>query len=594
MAPRRLTAGLFHDLIAAGAAFLEQRKETVNSLNVFPVPDGDTGTNMALTLAAARRELGDATGLPLGQAAQRLARGALLGARGNSGVILSQFLRGFAQGLAGLDSAGPRELAAAFSSATETAYRAVIKPVEGTMLTVGRGASEAAERAARDGNDLEGVLEAAVAGAKEALARTPSLLPVLARAGVVDAGGQGFVFFLEGILAAVRGQAPVPAAPANPEASTVAPQPAALADVEVHGAITHEFVEHRYCTEFLIRGQNLDLDEIKKALEPLGDSLLVVGDSELVKVHVHTNHPGRALEIGTARGELLNVSVANMQEQNRMAAAHSQAAGHLGAAAGVQSAPVQEEAVVRGQSPGSGHDQPAAAPGLLGHGHPAGNGAPKAIGVVAVAQGEGWRRLLESLGVDQVVSGGQTMNPSAAELVAAIEAVDASDVVVLPNNRNIVFTARQAVELTDRRVHVVPTRTAAAGVAAMMAYTPEGDAEAVAKTMSEAAERVRTAEITYAARDSEAWHIAVRAGDCIAVVGGEVRAVAADPEAAALAALREMVTPDDSLISIYYGQDVAAEAAEALAERVRAEWPSCDVEVYMGGQPVYYYILSVE
>ncbi len=565
MAPRRLTADLFVELMGAGAAFLEQRKETVNSLNVFPVPDGDTGTNMALTLASARRELGTAAGLPLGQAAQRMARGALLGARGNSGVILSQFLRGFAQGMAGLESAGPADLAGAFAAATETAYRAVIKPVEGTMLTVGRGASQAAERAAQEGKDLEGVLQAAVAGAKEALERTPSLLPVLARAGVVDAGGQGLVYFLEGILAAVRGEAAAPEMPsgATTSAARILEAAAEAAGVHAHGPITHEFVEHRYCTEFLIRGQNLDLDEIQALLAPLGDSLLVVGDSELVKVHVHTNHPGRALEVGTARGELLEVSVANMQEQNRIAAAHGQPQD-------VPVAPSQPPEVA------------------------AGNGVVKGIGVVAVAQGEGWRKLLESLGVDQVVPGGQTMNPSAAELVAAIEAVAAPEVVVLPNNSNIVFTARQAVELTERRVHVVPTRTAAAGVAAMMAYTPEGDAAAVAKTMSEAAERVRTAEVTYAVRDSEAWDVAVRAGDCIALVGGSVRAVAQDPESAAMAALRELVSDDDSLISIYYGEDVEPSAAEALAEEARRAWPDCDVEVYAGGQPVYYYVLSVE
>ncbi|HLT58785.1 MAG TPA: DAK2 domain-containing protein [Limnochordales bacterium] len=573
MAPRQLTAQLFCELMAAGAAYLEERKETVNALNVFPVPDGDTGTNMALTLAAARRELGDAHGLSLGDAAQRLARGALLGARGNSGVILSQFLRGFAQGMAGCETAGPRELAAALAAATETAYRAVIKPVEGTMLTVGRGASEAAERAVRAGADLEGVLAAAVHGAREALARTPSLLPVLARAGVVDAGGQGFVYFLEGILAAARGERVLPAA----GAASAQPAPAGAAPAaaghppaahHAHGAITHEHVEHRYCTEFLIRGRNLDLDVIRQHLEPLGDSLLVVGDSELVKVHVHTNHPGRALEVGTTHGELLEVSVANMQEQNRLAAqGASSSAPAAGAVAGT--GPVDANGAVS-------------------------NGWTKAIGVVAVAQGDGWRALLESLGVDQVVAGGQTMNPSAAELVAAIEAVQAPDVVVLPNNSNIVFTARQAMELTDRRVHVVPTRTVAAGVAAMMAYTPDGDPKTVAQTMDEAAKQVRTVEITYAVRDSEAWEVAVRAGDCIGLIDGEIRAAGPDPEATVLAALEQLVSPDDSLISIYYGQDVSEETAQALAARVRSQWPHCEVEVYAGGQPVYFYILAVE
>ena len=613
MAPRRLTAEHFQKLVAAGAAFLDARKETVNALNVFPVPDGDTGTNMARTLAAAQRELGDAAGLALGEAAQRLARGALLGARGNSGVILSQFLRGFAQGMTGHETAGPRELAAALSAATETAYRAVIKPVEGTMLTVGRGASKAAERAAASGMDLEGVLAAAVEGAREALARTPSLLPVLARAGVVDAGGQGLVYFLEGMLAAVRdaaaGGGEGLAAPAVPAVVTAAASPsgvpqAAVAETGLHGAITHEFVAHRYCTEFLIRGNQLDLDAIQRALEPLGDSLLVVGDSQLVKVHLHTNHPGRALEVGTTHGELLEVSVANMQEQNRQAAAHAAArrghaaavaageapAGH--AAGGVALAEVEGWA---GSADPDAHDpvhehEPLAAAGS----GTTGDRWSKAIGVVAVAPGDGWRELLESLGADRVVPGGQTMNPSAAELVAAIDAVDARDVLVLPNNSNVIFTAYQATELTTRRVHVVPTRTAAAGVAAMLAYNPGGNLEDVARRMSEAASRIRTAEITYAVRDSEAWDVTVRAGDCIALVGDSIRAAAGNPEEAALKALDELVSAEDSLISIYYGLDVAPEQAEALAEQVRAHWGHCDVEVYRGGQAVYYYVLAVE
>ena len=379
-----------------------------------------------------------------------------------------------------------------------------------------------------------------------------------------------------------------------------------MPELETHGAITHEVVEHRYCTEFLIRGSNLDLDVIQRALEPLGDSLLVVGDSQLVKVHVHTNHPGRALEVGTTHGELLEVSVANMQEQNRQAA---QAAGRgaQGAAALAPGAPLAahaasgvalaavrvleaEDAAPEAGESLRGHEAPAREPG----GPASGNGCTKAIGVVAVAPGDGWRALLESLGVDQVVLGGQTMNPSAAELVAAIDAVDAPDVLVLPNNGNVVFTAYQATELTTRRVHVVPTRTAAAGVAAMLAYTPEGNAAEVAKNMSAAAGRIRTAEITYAVRDSEAWDVSVRAGDCIALVGDAIRAVAGDPEEAALKALAELVSADNSLISIYYGVDVAPDQAEALAEQVRARWGHCDVEVYCGGQPVYYYVLAVE
>lgn len=588
MAHTGLTGATFLQMLAAGAEYLERNKEQVNVLNVFPVPDGDTGTNMTLTLAAARRELGGDVPESIGEVAQRVARGVLLGARGNSGVILSQFLRGLAQGLSGKDKAGPKEMAEALAKATETAYRAVIKPVEGTMLTVGKGAAEHAAKAAAAGADLAGVLEAAVKGAEEALARTPDLLPVLERAGVVDAGGQGLVYFLTGALLAVRGEM-------LPEASdpVTTPTPEAIM-AEAHGAITHEEVTFCYCTEFLIRGRNIPQEIIQARIGELGDSLLVVGDADLVKVHVHTDHPGQAMEIALEYGELLEISIDNMQEQNRIAA--EQAAKSHGAATvspatengranGVSTVEVSASAATALES--------GAAPADLARAAAAGQSVQSAV--VAVAPGPGWEELLESLGAAGIVRGGQTMNPSAAELVEAIEAVDADDVIIMPNNGNIIFAARQAQELTSKRLHIIETTTAAQSVAAMMAYNPEGEPEAVAKDMAEAATQLRTAEITYAVRDSDAFENGIKAGDILAIIDGDIRVVEDSLEKTALRALELLMGGDDApLISIYYGSDVNAEDAQKLAQRIQEAWPNGDVEVYEGGQPVYYYILSVE
>lgn len=583
MSYKELDGAAFWRVLMAGAAYLERHKEQVNVLNVFPVPDGDTGTNMTLTLNAARRELEGEVPESIGEVAQRVARGVLLGARGNSGVILSQFLRGLALGLAGMRSAGPAELARALAKATETAYRAVIKPVEGTMLTVSKGASDRALRAAAAGADLAGVLEAAVKGAEEALARTPRLLPVLAKAGVVDAGGQGLVFFLTGMLRAVRGEfaAEEPHAAASPQS---------VVDEVLHGVITHEEVTLPYCTEFLIRGRHIPGDIVRARIGELGDSLLVVGDGDLVKVHVHTDHPGRVLEIALEYGELLDIKIDNMQEQNRRAA--EQAARRRGHDDGHAPRPAGP-----GRETGGG----AAAWAAHGESGPAAASVTATAnrtrsGVVAVAPGPGWETLLQSLGAARVISGGQTMNPSAAELLEAIEAVEADDVIVMPNNSNIIFAARQARELTSKRVHIVETRSAPQSVAALMAYNPEGDPAAVAAEMAQAAAQLRTVEITYAVRDSNAFAGGIKAGDILAIIDGEIRVVDSDLHSTVLKALEQLL--DDGaeapLISIYYGADVSEDDAHALAERVRARWPQSEVEIFAGGQPVYYYILSVE
>lgn len=591
-----ITGPLFVNMIKEGMLNLQRHKAAVNALNVFPVPDGDTGTNMALTLSAAVEQLGDvdADKLSLAEAAKRAARSVLLGARGNSGVILSQFLRGFADGVADKQSVGPDELAYALECATSTAYRAVIKPVEGTMLTVGKGASRGARQAAGAGADLIGVLKAAVEGAEKALARTPDLLAVLKKAGVVDAGGQGLVYFLQGILAACEGRKTDLAhglttseglsGDISLHEETGDGAVAARAETldTFHGDLSAEEIVYGYCTEFLIRGRNLQADVIQAALEPLGDSLLVVGDSDLLKVHVHTENPGRALEIGVQHGELLDISIDNMREQNRKVTGN-EAGEKVVATVGAEVSEARGAMIDNGES----QEPPFPKAAALWD-------EPVRVGVVAVVPGAGWKELMLSLGVDQVVQGGQTMNPSAAELLEAIEAVTAPAVIVLPNNSNVVFAARQAQQLSNRDVHVIETTAPPAGVAAMMAYNPHGEPADVSATMDAAARRVRTAEIAYAARDSEAWGDEIKAGDKLGIVDGEIKVVVDDAERAALQTLQQLITPEMSFVSIYYGQEADAAAAERLARTVREKWPHCEVELFDGGQPVYFYLLSVE
>lgn len=575
-----LTGPLLVEMLRRGAAELERNIASINALNVFPVPDGDTGTNMALTLSSALEHVGgsDVETLTLSDAAKQISRGVLLGARGNSGVILSQFLRGFSEGVAGRREGGAEDLARALEQGTLFAYRAVIKPVEGTMLTVGKGASTAAREAAQAGEDLAGVLRAATEGAERALAKTPEQLPVLKRAGVVDAGGQGFLCFLQGALDACRGTSPAAPADADVGVSARAPMTAVAGDgdqfgdalARLHETLDPDEITYRYCTEFLIQGTALPVDGIRERLLALGDSLLVVGDEDLVKVHVHTENPGLALEIGVAYGDLLGISIDNMREQQRQVAAV-----------------VAETTETSTMGDGS--------PAVVGLGG-TGAAAPVAneIGVVAVAQGEGWEELLTSLGVDRIVRGGQTMNPSAAELLEAIDDVASPAVVILPNNSNVVFAARQAQQLSNRDVYVVETTSPPAGVAALMAFNPLEPAADVAATMDAAARRVRTAEIAYAVRDSDGWGDGIKAGDKLGIVEGDIKVVAPDAKGATLQTLETLVNDDMSFISIYYGEEVAQGEAEQLADAVGKAWPHCEVELLPGGQPVYYYLLSVE
>ncbi|WP_324717682.1 DAK2 domain-containing protein [Carboxydochorda subterranea] len=620
---------IFLRWMEAGLQALEREKAAIDALNVFPVPDGDTGTNMFLTFSAAWKEVQKDLHGRLRDLVQAASRGALMGARGNSGVILSQFFRGFARSIAAAPPGAPLDgarLAHALEEAAQTAYQAVIKPVEGTMLTVGRAAARWAERAARrPGASLVEVLEAASEGAKIALARTPRQLPVLAQAGVVDAGGQGLVVLLEAALQASR-QAPAPPAAAaadrsHPAAAAV-PRETAEGAMPGHepGGITETYVRYRYCTEFLIMGQGIPQEQVREALLPLGDSLLVVGDPSLLKVHVHTNHPGRALEVGVRWGELLNVSVNNMQEQNRQAArrkkeqraaalagppaegssrmASQVSPGRSGPAtppssSGRALAPQAAPVGVRVSDPPAGNHRPSrAAPADLAA--RANHGATGRVAIVAVVSGDGLKDIFRSLGVEQLVDGGSTMNPSTEELVKAVEASPAAGVILLPNNKNVVMAARQVPAIASKPVIVVPSRNIPEGLAAALAFSGELGLEANAARMERALERVASGEVTYAVRDSHFGDHEIRAGDIVGMADGELVSVGQDVGEVVYQVARRLLGDGKTLLTLYYGREVDRAQAQRLLDTLKGRLDGTEIELYFGGQPIFYYILSAE
>lgn len=549
----------FKNMLLAAARHLDQHRDRVNALNVFPVPDGDTGTNMSLTLNAAIKELEQANGVEIRRLAALLTRGSLMGARGNSGVILSQFFRGFSDGLAHVETEITGEdLAHALATASQTTYRAVMKPVEGTMLTVGRVAAEYATEASAAGAGALEVLQAALEGARAALADTPNILPVLKQAGVVDAGGQGLVHILEGFLTGVT------AAPEELE------QLLAQANRQPEGAaapkLEQEVTVNRYCTEFIILGNGIDALAVRRELEGKGDSLLVVSDADVVKVHIHTDHPGEVLEFCGKLGELTEIAIDNMRLQNQEFASHEES-HHLDYSVGNNVIEFPNSAV------------------------PA---DPKPLGVVAVVPGEGLAEIFRSLGVDYVVPGGQTMNPSTEDLVKAVSSVNAEQVIILPNNKNVIFSAQQARELAEKPVAVVPTRSVPQGITALMYYVAEDSLEDNLAAMEEAVREVKTGEVTYAVRSTVAGDLHIEERDIIGLAEGKIAVVGSNPTEVARDLLKKMVDENSSVISIYYGADLNAETAQELNELIRAEFPDCEVEVYHGGQPLYYYIVSVE
>lgn len=541
-------------MLAEATRRLRERKDEVNALNVFPVPDGDTGHNMVLTLEAALAAVEAEPGSDLGAVSRAAAQGALRGARGNSGVILSQLLRGMAEEFADAAAASGPLLARALQEAAHTAYRMVMRPVEGTILTVARAAAEGARAAAHEGADPAGVLAAALAGARQALARTPELLPVLKRAGVVDAGGQGLVFVLEGMLAGLdAAEARVAAAAATapepgPAPGGTGPRVAFRVDPE----LSH--IAFPYDVELVLRAE-ADAEALRRELDRLGDSVLVIPGEGGTKVHVHTDRPGQVLELCQRYGELADIHILNMRLQYQEL---------LGDAAGTAGA-------------GDGGVAPA-----------------RTLALVAVAPGEGLAAVLRSLGVDEVVPGGQSMNPSAEEIARAVERTGARQVIVLPNNPNVLLACRQAAELTPVPVAVVPSRTVPQGVAAALAYHPERPLEENVEAMTRALDTVRSGAVTYAVRDAWLDGREVRAGQVIGLDEERLAAVGDDPDEVLARLLERMLGPQHQVVTVYCGEMIEEERLGPLAQALAARLPAVDVEVVRGGQPHYFYLVAVE
>ncbi len=529
-------------MLVGGVNLLAENKAEIDALNVFPVPDGDTGTNMYLTMLSGVKEAKQVDNNRIGEVVAALSKGCLLGARGNSGVILSQIFRGFAEALKGLDRAGARDIARAFSSGAGAAYQAVGNPVEGTILTVSRKTADAFERAAARSNDPVRALLLASRAARHALDETPALLPVLKEAGVVDAGGKGFVVILEGIIQALKDAA----AQRNIELFDLA----ATQQKEFAGTRAREFsaeIEFTYCTEFILMGRNIPHETLRQELTPYGDCLLVVGDDQIAKVHIHSNHPGLVLECALKYGSLNSVQVSNMEEQNQ-------------------------------DFKKTGDKTTAAKP----------------VGVLAVGTGEGIATILESMGVDVVVEGGQTMNPSTEDLLKAAEKVNAASIIILPNNKNILMSARQAAELIDKDAAVVPTVSIPQAFAAMLAYNQDDTMVDNKAKMEQALADVKTGEVTKAVRDTVINGMTIAAGDFIGLADDVMVVAGRNLTGVVNTLIQKMLDEDSSLASLYYGSDMTGVESREIANQLQADFPDIDFEVHYGGQPLYHFLISVE
>ena len=554
---------ILRDAIISADNNLANNRKQVDDLNVFPVPDGDTGTNMSMTLANAVRELEKVDGETAGKVAQINASALLRGARGNSGVITSLLFRGFAKGIGNEEEVNASNLAAAFAFGVDAAYKAVMKPTEGTILTVARIASEKANAAKLAGKDALEVFEAAIAGAKEALAETPELLPMLKKAGVVDAGGQGFVIILEGMLSVFRDGVVIKS---NSGAATEEAEEDEGESRNAAGEFETE-ITFTYCTEFIVkRDSECDNDPatLRAYLESIGDSVVVVDDDEIIKVHVHTDHPGNAFEEGLKFGALTSMKVENMRDQHEKAK-HDAKNAKKAPAKSTKNEKIESVEIT------------------------------KPVGFVSVCAGDGIAALFHDLGVDTIVSGGQTMNPSTDNILRAIESTPAETVYVLPNNKNIIMAAEQAISISTRKVIVLHTRTIPQGIAAMLNFDESIDTEKNAIEMQKAAEKIATGQVTFAARDSDFDGHKIKQGEIMAMTGGKISFVDTEIEKATYKLVKSMLKRDSQFVTVIYGQDVSMPQATAM-ERLLNEKFGSKVEITFvnGGQPVYYYIISVE
>ncbi|WP_110943116.1 DAK2 domain-containing protein [Inediibacterium massiliense] len=526
---------LLKKMFIQGANILEENKEEVDGLNVFPVPDGDTGTNMSLTMRSAAKEIKELENNNVKDIAESMANGSLMGARGNSGVILSQLFRGFAKECENKEELTVVDLANAIKSASETAYKAVMKPIEGTILTVAREMGEKAIHIAKETKDIDIFLKSVIEYGEYTLSQTPNMLKVLKEAGVVDAGGKGLIFIYKGFYEAITGK-------------EVKIEPIKISNPVQTENRGMQNIEFGYCTEFIIKGKQVDIDMFKNKIGKFGDCMLVVGDGNLVKVHIHTNHPGIIIESGLELGELMNLKIDNMRLQHENKIFDQ----------------VDEKEEI------------------------------KEVGMITVTMGEGLTNIFKDLNVDRVITGGQTMNPSTEDIKKAIDEVRAKHIFIFPNNSNIILAANQAKQLSEKQITVIPTKTVPQGIASILAYHEDLDIKENEKNMIQALQNVKTGQITYSVRDTKFNDLDIYKDDILGMMDGEIIGVGKDIEEEAYKLLKYMIQEDDEIVTIFYGKDEDEDCAHELAQKIQEEYEDIDVEVYSGGQPLYYYIFSIE
>ena len=551
-----ITTSLFQEMVQAGATRLNKQAEYVNSLNVFPVPDGDTGTNMGMTIENGAKEVSDRSASTVGEAAGIFAKGLLMGARGNSGVITSQLFRGFSQSVKDKEELDGAALAAAFQSGVEVAYKAVMKPVEGTILTVSRGAAIGAKKKAESTNDAVEVMRAALEGAKTALAKTPDMLPVLKEVGVVDSGGQGLVFIYEGFLSALTGEF-IASEDFQATPATMSEMINAEHHKSVAGHVATEDIKFGYCTEIMValkQGptyvKDFDYDEFRNYLNNLGDSLLVVNDDEIVKVHVHTEDPGLVMQEGLKYGSLVKVKVDNMRNQHEAQVEKEER----------QAKPVEE----------------------------------KEYAIIAVVAGDGLADIFKAQGVDYIISGGQTMNPSTEDFVKAVEELNARNIIILPNNKNILMAAQSAAEVIDQPAAVVETKTIPQGLTSLLAFDESKSIEENYERMSASLSDVMSGSVTTAVRDTTIDGLEIHENDNLGMVDGKIVVSNPDMMETLEETFAHMLDEDSEIVTIYVGEDGSEELANELAQALAEKYEDVEVEIHQGGQPVYPYLFSVE
>ena len=532
----------FRDMFVSGANNLQNNKDLVDKLNVFPVPDGDTGTNMSLTISYAIKELAKVQNDNVTDIGKALSKGSLMGARGNSGVILSQIIRGIAKSVEGKENLNVVDLANAFKNGSDTAYKAVIKPIEGTILTVVRESGEYAENIAQEDMDMIEFLELVVEKANESLNKTPELLKALKEAGVVDSGGKGLVLIYEGMLSSLKGN----------NIELVEGGISSDTNVSVEQNISTEDIKYQYCTEFILETNKVDDLTVRERFMKYGDSLAVVGDEGVIKVHVHTNDPGLAIQEALSYGQLLTIKVENMklQHENKV----------LKEAAQTEEVHVEE----------------------------------KEYGFIATSMGDGLAQIFRDFGVDHIIEGGQTMNPSTEDFMKAIEKLNAKNIIILPNNSNIIMAANQAKELSDKNIVVIPTKNVPQAFAALVTFDGDADIAENEANMMEALSTVKSGQVTYAVRDTVINDVEVKEGNIIGIAEGKLLSAGDKVDEITTDLIEKLVDEDSAIITLFYGEDIKEEQAEALRESLEEKFEDIDIELYYGGQPIYYYLVSVE